>query len=60
VEQVSWGILNYVVMKPLMTALTLILQVWHKYGEGEFRPTKVKPFQILYYYTFRTTYNNTY
>ena len=42
VDQVSWGILNYVVTKPLMTAMTLILQVWDKYGEGEFRPTKVR------------------
>eukprot|EP00976_Prorocentrum_cordatum_P111941 1195446-Prorocentrum_minimum.AAC.5 len=41
VEQVSWGILNYVVTKPLMTGLTLILQVWDKYGEGEFRADKV-------------------
>mmetsp|Transcript_12851 Transcript_12851/g.24414 ORF Transcript_12851/g.24414 Transcript_12851/m.24414 type:complete len:518 (-) Transcript_12851:198-1751(-) len=40
VSQCSWGILNYVVMKPLMTALTLVLQVWGLYGEGEFSLTK--------------------
>jgi hypothetical protein len=27
VRGVSWGILNYVVLKPLMTAITLVLQV---------------------------------
>mmetsp|Transcript_4857 Transcript_4857/g.9908 ORF Transcript_4857/g.9908 Transcript_4857/m.9908 type:complete len:376 (-) Transcript_4857:180-1307(-) len=47
VDQVSWGILNYVVTKPLMTAITLILQVWDKYGEGEFRPTKGYPYIMM-------------
>jgi hypothetical protein len=35
-RNISWGILNYVVLKPLMTAITLVLQVWGLYGDGEF------------------------
>lgn len=44
VSNVSWGILNYVVVRPVTTFFTLVLEVGNRYGNGELNPALGYPY----------------